>query len=137
MQSFIAQQQTSFLVATMSKYSSAVRNMEQTIMLPSLLQDIALEDQDEGKDASVSSQNLYECYIQLKSIKNIVESGRLPPEDLKQKINYAYNLEDEDEANLETLFYVHVKGLCTVLNSLTKKANMLTSRYEDVIGLSL
>ncbi|XP_078401342.1 thyroid hormone-inducible hepatic protein [Cetorhinus maximus] len=136
MQSLIAQQQTNFLVATMSKYSSAVKNMEQTVMLPSLLQDIPLEDQDEAKDAAASSQNLYECYTLLKSIKNTVESGPLPFEDLKRKINSAYDLENEDEANLEKLFYVHVKGLCAVLNTLTKKANTLTSRYEDMLGFS-
>ncbi|XP_048389218.1 mid1-interacting protein 1-B-like [Stegostoma tigrinum] len=137
MQSFISQQQTNFLVATMSKYSSAVKNMEQTVMLPSLLQDIPLEDQNEAKDVSVSSQNLYECYTQLKYIKDIVESGQLPLEDLKRQINDAYDLEHEDETNLETLFYIHVKGLCAVLNILTKKANMLTSRYKDMIGISL
>ncbi|GCB66462.1 mid1-interacting protein 1-B-like [Scyliorhinus torazame] len=136
MQSLIAQQQTNFLVATMSKYSSAVKNMEQTVMLPSLLQDIPLEVQDEAKDATASSQNLYECYILLKSIKDTVESGLLPFEDFKRKINSALDLENEDEANLEKLFYVHVRGLCTVLNTLTKKANTLTSRYEDMIGFS-
>ncbi|XP_078078491.1 mid1-interacting protein 1-B-like [Mustelus asterias] len=134
MQSLIIQQQTNFLVATMSKYSSAVKNMEQTVMLPSLLQDIPLEVQDEAKDAN--SQSLYECFTLLKSIKNTVESGGLSFEDLKRKTNSAHELENEDAASLEQLFYVHVKGLCTVLNTLTKKANTLTSRYEDMIGVS-
>ncbi|XP_067889458.1 mid1-interacting protein 1-B-like [Heterodontus francisci] len=132
----LVQQQNNFLVATVSKYSSAVKNMEQTVMLPSLLQDIPLEDQHEAKDATASSQNLYECYILLKSIKNTVESGLPPFEDFKWKINSAYDLENEDEVKLEKLFYDHVKGLCTVLNTLTKKANALTSRYEDMIGIS-
>ncbi|XP_067841482.1 mid1-interacting protein 1-B-like [Heptranchias perlo] len=136
MQSLIVQQQNNFLAATMSKYSSAVKNMEQTVMLPSLLQDIPLEGQDEAKDARASSENLYECYVLLKSIKDTVECGLLPFEDLKRQINSAYDMENEDEADLEKLFYVHVKGLCTVFYALTNKANTLTSRYKEKIGLS-
>uniref|UniRef100_UPI00398E5D35 mid1-interacting protein 1-B-like n=1 Tax=Pristiophorus japonicus TaxID=55135 RepID=UPI00398E5D35 len=134
MQSILAQQQNNFLVATMSKYSSAVKNMEQTVMIPSLLQDITLDDQDEANNATANSSNLYKCYTLLKSIKNTVECGLLPFEDLKWKIN---DLENEDETNLETLFYDHVKGLCIVLNTLTNKANTLTSRYKNRIGLPL
>ncbi|XP_051881516.1 mid1-interacting protein 1-B-like [Pristis pectinata] len=137
MQFLVAQQQKNFLVTALSKYSSAVNNMEQTIMLPSLLQDIPMEDHDESKDAADSSHNMYECYILLKSIKNTVESTILPFEDLKLKINAGCDLENEDEANLEKRLYIHVKGLCTVLNTLTNKANTLTSRYKDRIGLSL
>ncbi|XP_059819262.1 mid1-interacting protein 1-B-like [Hypanus sabinus] len=135
MQFLLAQQQKNFLVTALSNYSSAVNNMEQTVMLPSLLQDIPVNDYDESKDAADTSHNMYECYLLLKSIKNTVESSMLPSEDLKQNINSAYDLESDEEANLEKLLYVHVKGLCTVLNTLTNKANTLTSKYKDRIGL--
>ncbi|XP_078259116.1 mid1-interacting protein 1A-like [Rhinoraja longicauda] len=132
MQFLIAQQQNNFLVTALTKYSSAVNNMEQTIMLPSLLQDIPTEEHNETKDAEGGPHNMYECYNLLKSIKNTVESSMLPSEDWKQKINSAS--ENEEVANLEKLLYTHVKGLCMVLNRLTDKANTLTSRYKGRIG---
>ncbi|XP_032878024.1 mid1-interacting protein 1A-like [Amblyraja radiata] len=132
MQFLVAQRQNNFLVTALTKYSSAVEQMEQTIMLPSLLQDIPMEGHNETKDAEGGSHNMYNL---LKSIKNTVESSRLPSEDWKRKINSAWDLENEDEAHLEQLLYTHVKGLCMVLNTLTNKANTLTSRYKDRIGL--
>ncbi|XP_069747941.1 mid1-interacting protein 1-B-like [Narcine bancroftii] len=136
MQFLAAQHQKNFLVTALSKYSSAVNNMEQTIMFPSLLQDIPMDDHIETQDDTCNYHSMYECYILLKSIKNTVESSKLPVEHLKRKINNTCDLENEDEANLEKLLYIHVKGLHAVLNTLTNKANILTSRYKDKIGLS-
>ncbi|NP_001280075.1 mid1-interacting protein 1-B-like [Callorhinchus milii] len=138
MQSLATQHQKNFLAVAMNKYVSSVKNMENTVMLPSLLRDVPIEDEDETKMATISPQNLYECYSLLKSFKNTVESSILPFEPPKRK-NSAGDLESEEEneeqPNLEKLFHIHLLGLYTVLDELSNKANTLTKRYKEIIGL--
>ncbi|MBN3285198.1 M1I1B protein, partial [Polyodon spathula] len=130
MQSAELKNQKSCLVATLSRYTSAVSNMEHTIMLPSLLRDVRPED---TFAADGDNKDLYEYYLMLKSVRNVVESGLMPPDERKALSVPLETLEDLDP---ETLFHFHLTGLFSVLNNLTTSSHMLTRLYNEVIGLS-
>uniref|UniRef100_A0A4W5KWW7 Thyroid hormone responsive n=1 Tax=Hucho hucho TaxID=62062 RepID=A0A4W5KWW7_9TELE len=82
-----------FLLLALRRYSAAVHNMEQTVLLPSLLRDVE-SDSDEDEDcfqdchsaAESSCKDLYDYYLMLKAIRNTVESGLVPLDDRKQYI---------------------------------------------------
>ncbi|XP_062983935.1 thyroid hormone-inducible hepatic protein-like [Elgaria multicarinata webbii] len=120
----------------MERYCSAVRKMEQTVMFPSLLQGVSLEDQDNtfeanSCDGNSGDRDLYEYFTLLKSIKLMAESGLVP---LSEKNSSVREEEDEEEADLEGLFHYHVSGLRHVLTQLTTKANTVTSKYNEIMG---
>ncbi|XP_029142100.1 thyroid hormone-inducible hepatic protein [Protobothrops mucrosquamatus] len=124
----------------MQRYFSAVRNMEQTVMFPSLLQGVLLEDQDDpaGVNAAMErscDRDLYHYYTLLKSVKLTVESG-LPP--LNDKSLRSKEEEEEEAAkektDLEGLVRYHISGLYHVLAQLTSRANTVTSRYNEILG---
>ncbi|KAI7801078.1 mid1-interacting protein 1-B-like [Triplophysa rosa] len=129
----------SYLLLSQKRYSSAVHNMEQTILLPSLLRDVPYDDDDTlDCEAAENNKDLYECYLQLKAIKNTVESGLVPHDDAKGKSHAVLHksLEPLLEADPEALFHFHLRGLFTVMASLTKKSQSLTKKYLDIIGVS-
>ncbi len=81
------------LFNVMNRFMAAANNMDETIMVPSLLRDVPLEDQD--IQASVSHNNnepsfpskqrdMYEHYLLLKSFKNDMEWGLLKRENGRQ-----------------------------------------------------
>ncbi|MGH0179229.1 UNVERIFIED_CONTAM: hypothetical protein FKN15_001126 [Acipenser sinensis] len=133
MQSAEPKNQKSCLVATLSRYTSAVRNMEHTIMLPSLLRDVPPKEPEDTFAAEGNNKDLYEYYLMLKSVRNVVESGLMPPDERKALSVPLETLEDSDP---ETLFHFHLTGLFSVLNNLTTSSHVLTRRYKEVIGLS-
>uniref|UniRef100_A0A8C5WVK1 Mid1-interacting protein 1 n=1 Tax=Laticauda laticaudata TaxID=8630 RepID=A0A8C5WVK1_LATLA len=119
----------------MQRYFSAVRHMEQTVMFPSLLQGVLLEDQEDP--AGINSEkkcprdrDLYDYFTLLKSIKSTVESG-LPP--LNEK-SLSSREEAREKTDLEGLFRYHISGLYHVLTQLTTRANAVTSRYNEILG---
>ncbi|XP_025033096.1 mid1-interacting protein 1A-like, partial [Python bivittatus] len=119
----------------MQRYFSAVRNMEQTVMFPSLLQGVLLENQeniveDNSNTKCSSDRDLYEHYTLLKSIKSMVENG-LPP--LNDK-NLSSREEATEKTDLEGLFQYHISGLYHVLSQLTSRANTVTSKYNEILG---
>ncbi|KAI4883488.1 hypothetical protein NFI96_005854 [Prochilodus magdalenae] len=124
------------LLLALKRYSSAVNNMEQTILLPSLLRDVPSED-GENCEAAVNSMDLFEFYHLLKGIRNTVESGLVPHDDSKAKKNAVLHksLEPLLEADPEVFFHFHLQGLFSVMGSLTKKAQNLTEKYLDIIGI--
>lgn len=125
------------LLLTLRRYSSAVSDMEQTILLPSLLRDVPSDDVWECEAAEESCRDLYENYLMLKAIRNTVESSMVPLDDHKTKGNAALKgLEPLLDTDPEALFRFHLRGLFSVMSDLTKKTQNLTEKYMDIIGVA-
>ncbi|XP_073523397.1 mid1-interacting protein 1 [Phyllobates terribilis] len=134
------------LFNAMNRFIGAVNNMDQTVMVPSLLRDLPLDM--EGMKEEVTNSNgatnyftrrdMHGYYILLKSIRNDIEWGILQGDDRKKdKVSHVDTNrleESEGEEDLEKLFHFHLTGLHTVLSKLTRKANILTNRYKEEIG---
>ncbi|XP_065137706.1 mid1-interacting protein 1-B-like [Paramisgurnus dabryanus] len=139
MQSADAKLNRNSLLLALRCYSAAVHNMEQTVLLPSLLRDVPYDDGDDLHcEAAENSRDLYENYLQLKAIRNTVECGLIPHDDAKGKSHAALykGLEPLMEADPEVLFHFHLRGLFTVMANLTKKSQSLTKKYLGIIGVS-
>ncbi|MBN3291889.1 M1I1B protein, partial [Polypterus senegalus] len=135
------------LLNAMNRFIGAVNNMDQIVMVPSLLRDVPLEY--EGKDevnnpvsnggaanffsSSASERDMYSNYVLLKSIRNDIEWGVLQGDERKKDKMVLEG--DEGDENLEKLFHFHLNGLHSVLSKLTRKANTLTNRYKQEIGI--
>ncbi|XP_076851227.1 mid1-interacting protein 1-like [Brachyhypopomus gauderio] len=140
------------LLNVMNRFIAAANNMDETIMVPSLLRDLPLEEQAGGaavgrnEPALPSKQrDMYEHYLLLKSIKNDMEWGLLKRElsggtsflemAVKQEQqNHGTASPAEDSSDLEGQFHFHLRGLFGVLSKLTVQADHLTNRYKREIG---
>ncbi|XP_032412240.1 mid1-interacting protein 1-like [Xiphophorus hellerii] len=139
--------QKNSLFTAMSRFIGAVNNMDQTVMVPSLLRDVPLEDGEdlkapvsvpESAPESAPSTNgyfqpdgdMYSSYVLLKSIRNDMEWGVLGDERPKAEAERGEAGDDD----LEKQFHFHLNGLQAVLSKLTLKANTLTNRYKEEIG---
>ncbi|KAJ8015731.1 hypothetical protein DPEC_G00029200 [Dallia pectoralis] len=145
------------LLNVMRRFIAATNNMDETIMVPSLLRDMPLEEQESQQvagatDASEEVQcpnkqrDMYEHYLLLKSIKNDMEWGLLRRElsggasflemAVKQEAQRSQTGEDpgDDTPDLEGQFHYHLRGLFGVLSKLTVQADHLTNRYKREIG---
>lgn len=150
------------LFNAMNRFIGAVNNMDQTVMVPSLLRDVPLllEELDSGGGGCAereapnggtyySHRDMYSHYVLLKSIRNDIEWGVLQQaaEEAagrkKDKLSGGAGSVDisrgvaedgEVEEDLEKQFHYHLSGLHTVLSKLTRKANVLTNRYKQEIG---
>uniref|UniRef100_A0A8C4VN60 Thyroid hormone responsive n=1 Tax=Gopherus evgoodei TaxID=1825980 RepID=A0A8C4VN60_9SAUR len=119
----------------MEEYFSAIRKMEQAVMFPSLLRGVYLEQQDDTSTGDFGNRDLYEYYMQLKSIKLAVEGRLAPLNEIKHQITSREEVQENgEEADLEGLLYHHFTGLYRVLTHLTRKANVLTRKYNEIIG---
>ncbi|XP_060090996.1 mid1-interacting protein 1-B-like [Heteronotia binoei] len=119
----------------MEGYFSAIRKMEQTVMFPSLLRGVSLDEHDSRLEAELGDRDLYESYTLLKSIKQMAEGGLLSAATQASPIaTRLKEQEAQEEADLEGLFFYHVSGLYQVLARLTERAKALTSRYNQIMG---
>ncbi|XP_032400957.1 thyroid hormone-inducible hepatic protein [Xiphophorus hellerii] len=101
------------MLLTLKRYSSAVGDMEKTILLPSLLRDVP----SDCEAADETCRDLYANYLMLKAIRNTVESSLVPLDDQKAKIaTFTKNLEPFLEADPEALFLFHLRGLFSVMS---------------------
>ncbi|KAM4702108.1 mid1-interacting protein 1A-like [Discoglossus pictus] len=118
--------QISCLASTMTRFYNAARDMEQVVMFPSLLREVPM-----GGPANTGSRDLYDHYIKLKTIRITLESSVVPLNDP--------NMDEDPKVlspeDMEDMFYYHLSGLFHILTKLTKEANVLTSRYKDLIGV--
>uniref|UniRef100_A0A0E9WUI2 Mid1-interacting protein 1 n=2 Tax=Anguilla anguilla TaxID=7936 RepID=A0A0E9WUI2_ANGAN len=84
---------------------------------------------------------MYSYYVLLKSIRTDIEWGVRQAEERRKDKHGVGALEssridsEEKEEDLEKLFRFHLSGLHTVLSKLTGKANTLTNRYKQEIGI--
>lgn len=124
------------LLLALRRYASAVRNMEETILLPSLLLDVPSQDGSDGDAADEACADLYDNYLMLKAISYTMESGLISSDNHKATKNGALHksLEALVVKDREALFYFHLKGLFSVVSDLTKKTHHLTEKYMDLVG---
>lgn len=136
--------QKNSLFNAMNRFIGAVNNMDQTVMVPSLLRDVPLDDTEDMKAVQTTSDtpcfhqdgDMYSSYVLLKSIRNDIEWGVLQGDGRgKEKVGVMeVSRADVEEDDLEKLFHFHLNGLHAVLSKLTRKANTLTNRYKEEIG---
>lgn len=143
------------LINVMHRFIAAANNMDETIMVPSLLRDVPLEEQATGEvepnnnnepPCAKKQRDMYEHYLLLKSIKNDMEWGLLKREmssgasflemAVKQEEQQSVtgDLLLDDNSDLEHQFHYHLRGLFGVLSKLTLQADDLTNRYKREIG---
>ncbi|KAF0030118.1 hypothetical protein F2P81_016849 [Scophthalmus maximus] len=122
------------LLLTVRRYSLAVSDMEQTILLPSLLRDVPADEVWDSDVAEESCGDLYGNYLMLKTIRNTVESGLVTLDDHKAKTNKT--LETLVDTDPEALFHFHLRGLFSVMSDLTKKSRSVTEKYMDIIRVT-
>ncbi|KAM9469797.1 mid1-interacting protein 1-like [Clarias gariepinus] len=136
------------LLNVMNRFLAAANNMDETIMVPNLLRDVPLEDQDGEISMQLSfpskQRDMYEHYLLLKSIKNDMEWGLLKRDmgggasflemAVKQEEQKVPGGPAEDHPDLESQFHFHLRGLFGVLSKLTDQADHLTNRYKREIG---
>ncbi len=132
--------QKNSLFNAMNRFIGAVSNMDQTIMVPSLLRDVPLDQEGEKEANSLQDRDMYGSYVLLKSIRNDIEWGVLQADERrKEKLGVTTALEmsriEPSDEDLEKLFHIHLNGLHTVLAKFTRKANTLTNRYKQEIGI--
>ncbi|XP_051252874.1 mid1-interacting protein 1-B-like [Dicentrarchus labrax] len=138
MQSAEAKFNRNSLLLALRQYSSVVRDMEQTILLPSLLRDVPSDQVWDCDSAEESCSDLYGNYEMLKAIRNTMESGLVYLDDHQTKSNTApnKNMEPLLDTDPEALFRFHLTGLFSVMSDLTKKTQSLTEKYMDIIGVA-
>ncbi|XP_071773640.1 thyroid hormone-inducible hepatic protein [Centroberyx gerrardi] len=140
MQSAEARINRNSLLLALRRYSSAVRDMEQTVLLPSLLRDVPSDEVWDCEAAEEFCKDLYESYVMLKAIRTTVESGLIPLDERKAKAksntSLSKTLEPLLESDPETLFHFHLRGLFSVMSNLTEKTQSLTDKYMDIIGVA-
>ncbi|KAM3867373.1 mid1-interacting protein 1-like [Diretmus argenteus] len=142
------------LINVMHRFIAAANNMDETIMVPSLLRDVPLEEQTKSQMETNNNEppcpnkqrDMYEHYLLLKSIKNDMEWGLLKREmcsgasflemAVKQEEQQPVtgDLPDDNNSDLEDEFHYHLRGLFGVLSKLTVQADHLTNRYKREIG---
>ncbi|KAF7228426.1 mid1-interacting protein 1-like [Nothobranchius furzeri] len=140
------------LINVMHRFIAAANNMDETIMVPSLLRDLPLEEQAANQvetnnnepSCANKQRDMYEHYLLLKSIKNDMEWGLLKKEmssgasflemAVKQEQQQQPLMAAEDNTDLEHQFHYHLRGLFGVLSKLTMRADHLTNRYKREIG---
>lgn len=144
------------LINVMHRFIAAANNMDETIMVPSLLRDVPLEEQAASEvepnnnnhepPCPNKQRDMYEHYLLLKSIKNDMEWGMLKKEmssgasflemAMKQEEQKPVtgDLPLDDNSDLEHQFHYHLRGLFGVLSKLTMQADHLTNRYKREIG---
>ncbi|XP_060783521.1 mid1-interacting protein 1-like [Neoarius graeffei] len=135
------------LLNVMNRFLAAANNMDETIMVPSLLRDVPMEEQD--GDTSMQNtfpskqRDMYEHYLLLKSIKNEMEWGLLKRDMGGGASFLEMSVKQEerqvpggpaDDADLESQFHYHLRGLFGVLSKLAARADHLTNRYKREIG---
>ncbi|XP_069563100.1 mid1-interacting protein 1-B-like [Brachyistius frenatus] len=155
--------QKNSLFNAMNRFIGAVNNMDQTIMVPSLLRDVPLDEEREMSclKSDMEEGDTYSYYQLLKSIRRDIEWGvRCAAADERRKesmMNTRKNSiastassasssssfsseeeedeEDEEDEDLEKQFQFHLTGLHGVLSKLTQQANSVTKRYKKELGI--
>ncbi|KAM3911303.1 mid1-interacting protein 1-B-like [Leptodactylus fuscus] len=125
------------LLDAIHRFNTATTIMDETIMVPSMLQDItpAKEEQEEptkSKDL-LGKNNLYDSYLLLKSLSNDMKWGVQHENGKKEGPCPDKEAPGEETGDLVDQFQHHLRGLLSVLTKLTKKANLLTNCYKKEV----
>lgn len=132
------QSQKNSLLTAMNRFIGAVNNMDETVMVPSLLRDVPHASAgDAGEYLRAAEADMFTYYTQLKTIRNEIEWGAgLRSEEPRGAAEKAGEPGLSEHAELENLLRFHLKGLYSVLTTLTSHANELTDRYKQEIGIA-
>lgn len=132
------QSQKNSLLTAMNRFIGAVNNMDETVMVPSLLRDVPHASAgDAGDYLRDAEADMYSYYTQLKTIRNEIEWGAvLRAEEPPRAAEKAAESSTSEQTELESLLRFHLKGLYGVLTKLTSHANELTDRYKQEIGIA-
>uniref|UniRef100_A0A8C4ZFB0 MID1 interacting protein 1 n=1 Tax=Gadus morhua TaxID=8049 RepID=A0A8C4ZFB0_GADMO len=134
--------QKNSLFNAMNRFIGAVNNMDQTVMVPSLLRDVPL-DEDREMSAALKTDmddegDMYSYYQLLKSIRRDIEWGvRRAAEEEERRMEGMEITRDEEEEDLQKQFQFHLTGLHGILSKLTVQANSLTDRYQQEVGVGV
>lgn len=129
------------LLDAIHRFNTATTIMDETIMVPSMLQDITPakeEEQEEpvkSKDQFGQNNNLYDSYLLLKSLRNDMKWGVHPENGKKEAPCPDQEAPEEETSDLVDQFQHHLRGLLSVLTRLTKKANLLTNSYKKEVEI--
>ncbi|XP_078067669.1 mid1-interacting protein 1-B-like [Mustelus asterias] len=125
------------LFNAVNRFITSVTVMGETIMVPSLLRDLPVEEEGSHRKSDVSKQrDMYDSYLLLKSIRNDIEWG-IPDEQIKSNLESSKAKEEDIESgDLQRLLHHHLDGLYNVLSKLTLQANHLTNRYTRELGIN-
>lgn len=143
--------QKNSLFNAMNRFLGAVNNMDQTIMVPSLLRDVPLEEDKEinSLKSDEDEGDMYSYYQLLKSIRRDMEWGINSADEGRPEFTRMNSStssisfvslsseedEEEEDEDLEKRFQYHLTGLQGVLSKLTQQADTLTRRYKKEIGI--
>lgn len=147
--------QKNSLFNAMNRFIGAVNNMDQTVMLPSMLRDVPLEEDRDMTSMKTDEEegDMYSYYQLLKSIRRDIEWGvKCAAADERRKesmkitrmnssastsssASLSSEEEEEEDEDLQKQFQYHLTGLQGVLSKLTQQANSLTKRYKQEIGI--
>ncbi|GAB6027671.1 Mid1 interacting protein 1 [Chamberlinius hualienensis] len=146
------------VIGTMDKFVQAVDSMNEIVMVPSLLMDVSM-DQNNSSDmhsfysllntvrqqllfGSTNSQNANKepTFVELgkrPSLRRMssVSSTSTDYSDYSSESEVS-GLESGDESNCSRLtsdFQYHLMGLCKSLKQLTQSANVLTTKYKEEV----
>ncbi|XP_072286068.1 mid1-interacting protein 1-B-like [Pyxicephalus adspersus] len=128
------------LLDAIHRFNAATTIMDETIMVPSMLQDItpAKEenaDQVKSKDV-VENRSLYDSYLLLKSLRHDMKWGVHSENQIVEKrCPDQEEVPEEETGDLVDQFQHHLRGLLSVLTKLTKKANILTNCYKKEVEI--
>uniref|UniRef100_H0VV36 MID1 interacting protein 1 n=1 Tax=Cavia porcellus TaxID=10141 RepID=H0VV36_CAVPO len=125
------------LFNAMNRFIGAVNNMDQTVMVPSLLRDVPLAEPELDTNGSGSfpfatTSSGVSCTSRLPRQQG-ARRTRWKSKDILVDLSHLESA-DAGEEDLEQQFHYHLRGLHTVLSKLTRKANILTNRYKQEIG---
>ncbi|XP_075404791.1 thyroid hormone-inducible hepatic protein [Tenrec ecaudatus] len=135
------------LLTALDRYSATVRNMEQVVMMPSLLRDVPPSER--GGQRQAGAPDLYKYFTMLKAIHVDVDHGLLPREEWQAKVAKGMAEETEDKASetqeakdkrmldLEAQFHLHFSSLHHILTHLTLKAEEVTRKYQEITGQAM
>ncbi|XP_012506466.1 PREDICTED: thyroid hormone-inducible hepatic protein [Propithecus coquereli] len=137
------------LLTVMDRYSAEVRNMEQVVMIPSLLRDVQLGNHGGQGQGQAGAPDLYTYFTMLKTIRVDVDHGLLLREECQAKMAGSEADEAENEAaeteeaedgrasgelDLEAQFHLHFSSLHHILTHLTLRAQEVTRKYQEMTG---
>ncbi|XP_048216427.1 thyroid hormone-inducible hepatic protein [Perognathus longimembris pacificus] len=134
----------SCLLAVTEQYVAAVRDMEQVVMIPSLLRDVRLGGP--GARAPEDAPDLHAYFTMLKTIRLEVEHGMLPREEWQARVaggppgkaeaDAAERAEAQGDGgaglDLEAQFHLHFSSLHHILTHLTLKAQEVARKYREM-----
>ncbi|XP_075690629.1 mid1-interacting protein 1-B-like [Rhinoderma darwinii] len=128
------------LLDAIHRFNAATTIMDETIMVPSMLQDIAPakeepEEPIQSKDVLGQNNNLYDSYLLLKSLRNDMKWGIHHENGKREGHCPDKEATEEETGDLVDQFQHHLKGLLSVLTKLTKKANILTNCYKKEVEI--